>query len=258
MLPGHRPLVGESPQTAHALTSQGHDHLVGMFAACDQVSGALAPPDVGLPAAVLEDVRWLCQSPLEMPTHLGGVALRPGACNESATGLRVAGFGHRPRAAALPRGRFRGAQAQAFHECSGGIKAGEVAECGHGSDRHGARHPAPGLQGCDDRVEAPGGDRRVECLVETWQAFRGCGDRAAIGWKDAWWRRGRAAHRREPPELGRAPGGPARVAESLPESEGVEPARGGRESAAGIVTGPAEVTESFLCPRGPRDRGEST
>ena len=87
-----------------------------------------------------------------MPTHLGGIPIGPGAFNESTTGMGIAGFGDGPLPAALPRGIFRGDQAQEFHEFSGVLKAGEVTEFGHGGDGHGELHATQGLQGFDDRM----------------------------------------------------------------------------------------------------------
>jgi hypothetical protein len=119
----HRNLFDTGPQKAPELTSHGYDPLVSMFAACEQFAVARAPPDLGLPADGREDLRWLFPSQVTRPTPLGGVAIRPGAGNESATGMGVAGVGKRPLAASLPRGIFRGEQAQDWHACSGGLNA---------------------------------------------------------------------------------------------------------------------------------------
>jgi len=71
-------------------------------------------------------------------------------------------------------------------------------------------------------------------------------------------RRGGAAHCREPPERGRAPVGPAGVAESMAEPAGCETTLGGLASTAGLFTDPRESTQGVLCHRGARDRREST
>jgi hypothetical protein len=139
----------------------------------------------------------------------------------------------------------------------GGIAACQVAALGHGGDGHRARDAAQGLEGFDHWLEAPGFHPLLACLCETLAAFRVCGHGADLCLQDAVLRRCRAHHRREPPERGGVPGGPARVPSVVPEHKGCETALGIFELAAGICACPGEVAHGFLFPRGDRDRGAS-
>ena len=96
-----------------------------------QAAVAFAQPDLGLPTDVLDGFGLLFEAQLQMPADLGGIAIGPGAFDQGASGMGVAGFGHRPLPAPLPAGIFRGGQAQNFISCSGVIEAGQVAEFGH-------------------------------------------------------------------------------------------------------------------------------
>jgi hypothetical protein len=72
-------------------------------------------------------------------------------------------------------------------------------------------------------------------LFETPQACGVFVDRADICLKDHVLRGGGTAHLREPPQVGRAPGGTARIADILPQQEGFEPELGGLEIPEGFV-----------------------
>jgi hypothetical protein len=155
-----------------------------MFPAGDQFAVPFTEPNLGLPADVLERFRLFFQSELEMPAHFRWVPIRPGAFDQSTTGMRIPRFGNGPLSASLARGVYRGHEAQKFHECSGGIEARQVAELGHGGDSHGAWHPTQGLKGLDHRVQTPGFDLLVECLFETLEAFGVVGHGADIFLQD--------------------------------------------------------------------------
>jgi hypothetical protein len=99
-------------------------------------------------------------------------------------------------------------------------------------------------------------DVSVEFLLQTLEAVGVFGDGTAIFVKDDLWRRGRADYCREPSEMGRAPMGPAHVADIVSEPERFEAKRGVFELAEGIVTSPAEVTHGFVFHLGDLDRGE--
>ena len=210
------------PQKAHACTSHGHDHQVGVLPSGSQAAVAGAPSDVGLPADVLERLGWVCQSPWEMPTDFRGRARGPGARNERATGMGSPGWGDRPLLAPLPTGGGRRGQAPRAHALSGMRQAGEVTQGGDGRDGDGARHTAQGLQRCDHWGEAPGGDRLLACVFETLQPFRRCVDRADLCLEHAVLCRGRPDDCREPPEVSRVPGGLARRAEVVPQHKGFQ------------------------------------
>src|SRR5262245_47240552 len=69
--------------------------------------------------------------------------------------------------------------------------------------------PTQGLEGLTHRGHTPGGDVRVECLVEPLEAFGRLLNRTDVCVTDAWRRRGGTDDRREPPPVGRTPIGPA-------------------------------------------------
>jgi hypothetical protein len=58
--------------------------------------------------------------------------------------------------------------------------------------------------------------------------------------------------------VGRAPGGPARIPNILPQQKRFEPKLGGFESADGIFTGTAQVTNGFVLNLRDVDRGQVT
>jgi hypothetical protein len=74
--------------------------------------------------------------------------------------------------------------------------------------------------------------------------------------EDAWLRRGGPAHCTEPPEVGRAPGGPAYRADGLPQEKRCEPKRRGLAIAESSCTRPTQVPHRCLLYLGPGDRGE--
>jgi hypothetical protein len=66
----------------------------------------------------------------------------------------------------------------------------------------------------------------------------------------------RTDHFREPAEVGRAPGGPARIADIMSEPEGFETELGRLEVSQGIFTGAGEITHGFIFYLGNLDGGE--
>ena len=249
-------LLGNGPHEPNQLTSNGHHDLVGVFPTGDQFAVPFTEPDLGLPADVLDRFGLFFESELEMPAHFRWVPIRPGAFNEGATGMGIPGFGHGTLAASLATGVFRGNEAQKFHEFSGGIEARQVSELGHGGDGHRALDAAQGLEGFDHWIETPGFDPLLEFLFETLEAFRVFGHGADIFLKDDLLRRCRANHLREPPEMGRVPGGPARVPYVVPEQKGFETELGIFEITEGIFACPGEVANGFIFHLGDIDRGE--
>jgi hypothetical protein len=71
-------------------------------------------------------------------------------------------------------------------------------------------------------------------------------DRADVCLKDEWLRGGGPDDLGGPPEVGRAPGGPARLVDSMPEPEGVETALGGLQSLDGLFTCAAQVADGLV------------
>ena len=97
---------GNSPHEAYQLTRNGYDHLVGMFPTRNQLTVPFTEPDLGFPTDVLHGFGLFFQSELEMSAHFRWVPIRPGAFNEDATGMGIAGFGNGPLAASLATGVF--------------------------------------------------------------------------------------------------------------------------------------------------------
>jgi hypothetical protein len=155
--------------------------------------------------------------------------------------MRVTGFSDRALPASLSTRVFGGDQAQMFHQLSGILEAGQVAQFGY--DGHGDRelNPTHGLERLDHRLQAPGFDLLLQFLLQSLEAVGVLVDRADVFLVNDLLRRGGTDHFREPPQMGWAPGGPARIADIVAEQKGFEPELGGLEIADGIFTGPAEV-----------------
>jgi hypothetical protein len=136
------------------------------------------------------------------------------------------------------------------------IDAGEVPQLRDQRDGHRELHPAEGLQCLDDRVQAPRLHVLCECLCETLQACGVFGDRADVCLKDDWLGGCGTDHCREPPEVGRAPSGLARLANILPEEKGFAAELGGFALAQGLVASAAQVPEGFVRDLGDIDRGQ--
>jgi hypothetical protein len=100
-------------------------------------------------------------------------------------------------------------------------------------------------------------DLLVPCLVKTLKPLCVCIDGAHLFLEDDGLRRGGTDECSAPPEVGRAPGGAARLTDVVPEQTGVEAPLGRLEVPKGIVTRAGAVPEglSFHC--GAIDRGES-
>jgi hypothetical protein len=105
-----------------------------------------------LPTDVWNRLRELCKPELQVPTHVGGIAIRPGAFHQSATGMRVAGFGDGTLPASLTTRILRGDQAQELHQLFGVIETREVAKFRYCGDGHRTLDSTQGLEGLDDGV----------------------------------------------------------------------------------------------------------
>jgi hypothetical protein len=69
---------------------------------------------------------------------------------------------------------------------------------------------------CPTRMETPGLDLLVECLLKTLTPLCVIIDGAPICLEDDWRRGGGTDDFRAPPEVGRAPGGASRITEVVP------------------------------------------
>jgi hypothetical protein len=108
-------------------------------------------------------------------------------------------------------------------------------------------HAAPGLQGCNHRVQAPRLDLLVACLCETLEACGVVVHRTDICLQADVLSRGGAAHLSEPAQVGRGPIGPAGVSDILSEQEGLETELGVFAIADGVCTRPSEIPDGFIC-----------
>ena len=82
------------------------------------------------------------------------------------------------------------------------------------------------------------------------------GDGAHIFLEDDLLRWGGTDDFTEPPEMGRAPGGPARIADILPQEKGFEAKFRGLEVADDIFTRPTQIPNGFIIDLGDVDGGE--
>ena len=116
--------------------------------------------------------------------------------------------------------------------------------------------PRRGLEGVHHGMQAPRGDLLAEFLVQTPEALGVLRDGPDIFLKDDLLRRGGTDDFREPPEVGRTPVGPARIADILAEQEGFETELGIFEIADRIFARPREIPDGFIVHFGDIDRGE--
>jgi hypothetical protein len=184
--------LGNGPHASREFTGHSSSDDVRLLAACHQVAGAFAQPDWGFPTDVLDNLRLFFAPQWQMSADLGGLAVGPGTFHERPSGMRVASLGDRALVAALPGGICRRDQPQELHQCTWGIKPGQVAKCGDHGDGHRAWHATERLQGFDHRVQTPGLHVLVAFLVETLEALGVVSDRAAICLEHDWLRRSRA------------------------------------------------------------------
>jgi len=216
----------------------------------------LTQPALGFPTEVLATFGRCFESQLQVSPARGGIAVGPGAFAQGAAGLGVTRFGKRSLLARRTGGLCRGDPTQAFQQLSWGIDTGALAKVGHHGHGHGARHAAQGLQGFDYGRPAPPFDLVLKCLGETRESCGRFVHGTAICLQDDGRRRCGTNHLRAPPQVGRAPAGPARVADSVSEQEGLETERGGLKSTEGVCTCPGEIATGFICDCGDIDRSE--
>jgi hypothetical protein len=252
----HRHLLGNGPQKAHQFPGNGDDHLVGVFAAGQQASKAFAQAHVCLPTEVLNRRGELLQPELYVATDVGGIPVGPGAFDQGAAGMGVPGCGDRPLSASLPAGIFCRDQAEICHQLSGILAAGQVAEFGHEGHGDDTLDAPQRWQRLDHGLQAPGVPVVVQCLLQSLQAFGVRSDSANICLEHHRWRRCGTDHCGEPPEMGRAPGGPARIPDILPEQAGFETELGRFEIPHGIFAGAGEIAHGFVLDRGDIHGGE--
>jgi hypothetical protein len=88
-----------------------------------QALGAFAQPDWRLPTAGLNHFGLVFEAQLSLAADLRGIAVRPGAFDEHASGMGVASFRNPPLLAPRARGIFGRDSPQKFHQFAGGLEA---------------------------------------------------------------------------------------------------------------------------------------
>ena len=249
-------LRGHGPHTRDQLTGTRHHNLMRVFPPCAQWSRALAPADLCLPTRVLDRLGEFFQAEVQVPTHVGRIAIGPSPVDEGPTGLGMPGLREASLVSALTTRRLRRRQAHILHELSGVIEAGQVAECGDGGDRHGTLHATEGLERVHHRAKPPGCDLFMAFLVKPLEPFGVLGDRSDLCLEDDWLRWGGTDDRAEPAQVSRAPGGPTGRSDIMPQQKRFQAKRGRLESVERLFTRAAQVTTGFVCDRGDIDRRE--
>jgi hypothetical protein len=255
-LQGDGNLLGHGPHEADERPCDGPGHAMGVFALGSQASGALTPSDVRLPTDVLHHLGLVCEAPWPLAAPLRGRARRPGAFDQGAAGMGMASFCHPSLWAPLARGICGRDSPQALHQCAGGLNAGQVPNCRHHGDGPRARPPLQGLEGGHHGRQAPRGDLRAAFLLQTPAALGVLRDGPDLFLQDDLLRRGGTHDFRAPPEGGRTPMGPARLADILAEQEGLETELGILKVADRLFARPGEITDRFIIHCGDLHRGQ--
>ena len=255
-LRGHRDLRGHGPHTRDQLTGNRDHDLSGVFPPCAELPIAFAQPDLCLPTRVLDRRGEFFQAALQVPTHLGRIAVRPGPFDQRPTGMGIASLREAALASALATGICRWRQAQIIHELSRVIEAGQVAELSDGGDRHRQLHTTEGLERVNHRAEPPGGAPLVEFLGKTLEPVGVLGDCPDLCLEDDWLGWGGTDDLAEPAQVRRAPGGPTGIPDIMPQQKGFQAKLGRLEIVERLFTRPTEVTNGFVCDRWDIDRRE--
>jgi len=211
-----------------------HCHRTDVFAGfCPVVSRPSAEPE-----PVRDDGRACCYPWVGAPL--------PCVCQAPAA-LSARGF----LAAAERR---RGGITPGLRLLSGVVETGESPECSHGP--HGARtlDTTQGLKGVDPWAQPPSLPLVCACLLQARKPCGLLGHNADVFLQDnvLCWRG--TDDLAEPPQVSGAPSGSAYVTDILPQEQGCELQLRSLESAAGLCTRPAQVTNGFIVHPGDVDR----
>ena len=169
--------------------------------------------------------------------------------------MGIARLGHTALLTPRPTGIFRGREPQIMHELSGVIDARQVAQFRHGGHRHRALDTTQGLEGLDDRMEAPDVHLLVEFVFQTPQTCSLFSDGLDVVLKDHVRRGCGTDDLAEPARVGRAPVGPSCLAAIVPQQEGLETQFGRLQIAHSLFTCPPQVADGFIIDGGDGDRG---
>jgi hypothetical protein len=105
-------------------------------------------------------------------------------------------------------------------------------------------------------MEMPAFDLFLAFVLTTLKACGLCVDSPPIFLEDDVLSGGGTDHVAQPAQVGRAPGGPARVAEIVPQQKGFEAKLGGLEIPKSLLTGAGEGADGLILDRWPTDRRE--
>jgi len=142
-----------------------------VFAVRDEGPEASAQAELGLPADVLDRLGEAFDPFLNVLGDLGGEAVGPGSLDEGAAGAGVAGLGDAALVASGAAGVLGGDQPDEGGELARVVEAGDVAELGDDRECNEPLDAAQGLDGVDDRLEAPGRGEFNKLVLEASQAL---------------------------------------------------------------------------------------
>jgi len=250
--------VGHRPQKRAQFPGAGACHALGGAAACQQVARAWAQPHLRLPADIPEGCGPRFQTPWEMTADWRRVTGGPGPADQGPARVRMAGLGKCSSAPMGARGVRRRCQAERAQRLAGLGDACEGPECGPERDRHGNLAAAGGLERRDHGTAAPGVHRLVGVLRKRPEPRAGCRHRPPICWGDGVLSGRGTAPLTAPASVGGAPGRAAGIADVVPEQNGFEALRGGRERAQRRCTGSTQSPEGSALDRRDMDRREVT
>jgi len=249
-------LPGDGPHKGRELAGDGGDGNIGVFATRDETAESLAETHLGLPGDVLDGLGEFFETLLEKLGDLGWEAVGPGALDEGAAGMAVAGLGDGALAALFSGGVLTGDKAEEGGELSGGVEASEVADFSEGGGGDGLLDAAQGLDGFDDRVKAPGGEVLGELGFEALEAVDLFADGTEGFLEDDLLGGGGADDFGQVAQMGVVPVGLAGVVEAEAQEERLQALFGGFEVTHGVLASAAEVANGFILDRGDVDGGK--
>jgi len=217
-----------------------------MLAPRGESTEAFAETDLGFPGDVLDGRGEPLEAFSDERGNFSGIAVGPGAFDEGAAGVAVAGFGDGSLAAGVSGGIFAGNEAEKSGELAGVIEACEVAKFRdqRGGDR--VLDAAQGLEGLDERCEARGGDEVSEFRLETLEAVDLLADGAQGLLEDDLLGGGGTDDLGEVAQVSVVPISAAGVVEAETEEEGLETKLRSLQGNHSGLTGAAEVAKGFI------------
>src|SRR3990172_1109072 len=148
------------------------------------------------------------------------MAVGPGAFDEDAAGVRVAGLGDGAEAAGGAGCVHAGDETDEGGKLPGGGEAGDVAGLGDGGDGDGVLHPPQGLEGFDERRQPPGGGVLPELGCESLEPGGDLGDGVEVLLEDDLLGGSGTDDPGDGEQACLVPVGPSLVSQTQPEQEG--------------------------------------